>query len=547
MSFRGIDPMASLKDLEKQLDAKQDKLSRSQASASPGARPEAVQARAEAISVPLEPAKTTVGFGAGSFTKQHAAASARARSRQTSESSTTSNPKAASPAPTASSSAAADDAAAKKAAKEARRAQYQNKQFTQKPKLTKAERRAQQEQARAAKEAAKSGKGGQKPKQKQKSVKQAQNDKAPPSRRAPSTDQSFFSHLKTVKPNPLLTESLPFGAVPDVHPSIVRLALQISKGLVAGSTDRCVQMLLGFKDLIADYTTPENAILARDLNQNNLKRAIGFLAEARPLCLSMGNAIKALKHFLTHELDPATPEIQAKEELNEFIDRFIEEKIILAHRLIASHAERKIKHGDVILVLGRSRLLLQVLRAAKAKNIDFTVVVVDTRPRFPGRQAVKLLTAAGIECSYIHIGAISYVMRHVSKVFLSAEAMLANGSFSGSIGSSMIAMMAHSLNVPVMLCCETYKFSDRVQTDAFVSNELGDPEELVTVSDGDETKLKDWQSKPNLTLLNLVYDVTPSHLVDMVITEIGMLPCTSGRFAMNAICVANEFRSPSFC
>ena len=33
--------------------------------------------------------------------------------------------------------------------------------------------------------------------------------------------------------------------------------------------------------------------------------------------------------------------------------------------------------------------------------------------------------------------------------------------------------MAKSCNVPVLVCCETYKFSERVQTDSFVFNELG--------------------------------------------------------------------------
>ncbi len=38
----------------------------------------------------------------------------------------------------------------------------------------------------------------------------------------------------------------------------------------------------------------------------------------------------------------------------------------------------------------------------------------------------------------------------------------------------MIASMAKANNIPVVLCCETYKFTERVQTDAFVFNELGE-------------------------------------------------------------------------
>ena len=41
------------------------------------------------------------------------------------------------------------------------------------------------------------------------------------------------------------------------------------------------------------------------------------------------------------------------------------------------------------------------------------------------------------------------------------------------IGTAVIALVAKSYNVPVLVCCETYKFCDKVQTDAFVNNELG--------------------------------------------------------------------------
>ena len=61
----------------------------------------------------------------------------------------------------------------------------------------------------------------------------------------------------------------------------------------------------------------------------------------------------------------------------------------------------------------------------------------------------------------------------VSKVFLGAHALLANGYVMSRVGSSIIAMVAKAYNVPVLVCCETYKFSERVQTDSFVFNELG--------------------------------------------------------------------------
>ena len=61
----------------------------------------------------------------------------------------------------------------------------------------------------------------------------------------------------------------------------------------------------------------------------------------------------------------------------------------------------------------------------------------------------------------------------VSKVIVGAHSLMANGYVMSRVGTSLIALVAKSYNVPVLVCCETYKFCDKVQTDAFVINELG--------------------------------------------------------------------------
>ncbi|XP_012369295.1 translation initiation factor eIF-2B subunit delta [Octodon degus] len=114
----------------------------------------------------------------------------------------------------------------------------------------------------------------------------------------------------------------------------------------------------------------------------------------------------------------------------------------------------------------------------------------------------------------------------VSKVLLGAHALLANGSVMSRVGTAQLALVARAHNVPVLVCCETYKFCERVQTDAFVSNELDDPDDL-RCERKDHVALANWQNHSSLRLLNLVYDVTPPELVDLVITELGMIPCSS--------------------
>ena len=61
----------------------------------------------------------------------------------------------------------------------------------------------------------------------------------------------------------------------------------------------------------------------------------------------------------------------------------------------------------------------------------------------------------------------------MTKVLLGAHAVLANGSVLSGVGTAQVALVAKASNVPVLVCCETYKFSERVQTDSFVFNELG--------------------------------------------------------------------------
>jgi len=122
-------------------------------------------------------------------------------------------------------------------------------------------------------------------------------------------------------------------------------------------------------------------------------------------------------------------------------------------------------------------------------------------------------------------------MKEVSKVFVGAYSMMANGNLISRVGTAGVAMMAHSYHVPFIVCCETYKFTERVQLESISFNELGDPDALLNTDDDRHSQaledLKNWKDVPSLKLLNLMYDLTPSEFIAMVITEVGMVPPTS--------------------
>ncbi|XP_066450446.1 translation initiation factor eIF2B subunit delta isoform X2 [Eleutherodactylus coqui] len=334
---------------------------------------------------------------------------------------------------------------------------------------------------------------------------------------------SLFSHLHQYSRRIPLTQqmSIPHSGI---HPAVVRLGLRYSQGIVTGSNSRCIALLHCFKQLIRDYTTPAHEELSRDL-VNRLKPAISFLNQCRPLSASMGNAIKYVKKEISN-ISRQMSEDEAKAHLYQCIDGFIHEKIGLAAQAIAKSAAEKISEDDVILVFGSSSLVSFTLCEAHKSGKKFRVIVVDSRPRLEGRETLRRLVTCGIHCTYILITAISYILPEVSKVFLGAHALLANGYVMSRVGTSQIALIAKAHNVPVLVCCETYKFCEKVQTDSFVSNELDDPDDLIVTRKG-RCPLNEWEDNQWLRLLNLVYDVTPPDLVDLVITDLGMIPCTS--------------------
>ena len=142
-----------------------------------------------------------------------------------------------------------------------------------------------------------------------------------------------------------------------IHPAIIKLGLQYADGIVCGSNARCIALLAAFKQVsicvrhltlsdfsyrfplsifhllalfltlaspplpspllptpslpshhkvIQDYSTPPEKVLSRDLEQT-IKPFISFLAQSRPLSVSMGNAIKFLKWKIS-TVPPDMPE-----------------------------------------------------------------------------------------------------------------------------------------------------------------------------------------------------------------------------------------------
>ncbi|THU61821.1 hypothetical protein C4D60_Mb07t27300 [Musa balbisiana] len=315
-----------------------------------------------------------------------------------------------------------------------------------------------------------------------------------------------------------------FFQLDPMHPSVYKVGLQYLSGNISGGNARCIAMLLAFREAIRDYSTPPEKALVRDLTAK-ISSYVSFLIECRPLSISMGNAIRFLKNRIA-KLPDTMPESEAKSSLQSDIDRFINEKIVIADKVIIRHAVTKIRDGDVLLTYGLSCVVEMLLVYAHEVGKQFRVVIVDSRPKLDGQVLLHRLVAKGINCTYTHVNAVSYIMHEVTLVFLGAASVLSNGTVYSRVGTACVAMVANAFRVPVLICCEAYKFHERVQLDSICSNELGDPDVISKVPGRkDLNHLDNRVGIENLQLLNLTYDATPSDFVSMIITDYGMVSC----------------------
>ena len=328
--------------------------------------------------------------------------------------------------------------------------------------------------------------------------------------------------------------------------------------------------------------TPSGLSLSRHLT-SHLSPQIDYLRSCRPLSVSMGNAIRWLKLEIS-KIDIDTAEDDAKAQLCDAIDNFIRERITVADQVIATSAAEKIQDGDVVLTFAKSSIVQQTLTRAYQRGRKFRVIVIDSKPLFEGKHLTRALARLGLEVQYSLMHCIGHAVKDATKVFLGAHAIMSNGRLYSRVGTAIVAMMAHEVDVPVLVCAESIKFTERVALDSIVTNEIAPSDELLlmpasSLSSGLSPSMSstsssaapsaatatpasaapiangDWSSSAHdgsgnnntttaasrhenlLQPLNIMYDVTPAEFIKMVVTEFGSLPPSSApvvhRLSMN--------------
>ncbi|KAL1829317.1 hypothetical protein ACET3Z_007729 [Daucus carota] len=130
-----------------------------------------------------------------------------------------------------------------------------------------------------------------------------------------------------------------------------------------------------------------------------------------------------------------------------------------ARRIIAMLSQDFIVDGCTILVHGFSRVVLEVLKAAAESRKLFRVFCTEGRPDRTGLRLSNELAKLDVPVKLLLDSAVAYSMDEIDMVFVGADGVVESGGIINMMGTYQIALVAKSMNKPVYVAAESYKFA----------------------------------------------------------------------------------------
>ncbi|KAH6559388.1 hypothetical protein KP509_1Z010300 [Ceratopteris richardii] len=130
-----------------------------------------------------------------------------------------------------------------------------------------------------------------------------------------------------------------------------------------------------------------------------------------------------------------------------------------ARKTIAMIGQDFIRDGCTILIHGFSRVVLSILKLAAANKKQFSVICTEGRPDSTGVEMAKEMVELDVPVTLIIDSAVAYTMQSVDMLLIGADGVVESGGIINMIGTYQAAMIARSMNKPVYVAAESYKFA----------------------------------------------------------------------------------------
>ena len=244
------------------------------------------------------------------------------------------------------------------------------------------------------------------------------------------------------------------------------------------------------------------------------------LAVARPTAVNLRWAIDRMRSFI-QDLEDSPEEVllaQAKAIHQEDIDANVKMGLMGAQYL--EPQSQVLTHCNAgALATGGYGTALGVVRAGYRAGKIRNVYADETRPWLQGaRLTAWELAKENIPVTLIPDSAAAHLMKqkHFDWVIVGADRIAANGDVANKIGTYSLAVNARHHGVRFMVVAPTSTVDMQMDSGEQIPIENRDQSEVLTMAGRN-------LSPAGVTALNPVFDVTPAELVDVIVTEKGVV------------------------
>lgn len=279
--------------------------------------------------------------------------------------------------------------------------------------------------------------------------------------------------------------------------------------------------------LAANQHLDENPHLSMDELKQRLQAQLQTLLLARPTAVNLSWAVNLVRQLINKHKDsslslaPALLALAKQIHQEDIENNKRMADLACAHMSGVSNPPFSIMtHCNAgSLATGGFGTALGVARAAWNLKLIDKVYANETRPWLQGSR----LTAW--ELMYEHIpvslnvdSAAAWLMsnKNIKWLIVGADRIAANGDVANKIGTFQLAILAKYHDVKVMVVAPSSTVDLSIETGQHIEIEMRAPEEVILFS-GQQI------APSGVEAVNPVFDVTPVHLVDVIVTEKGVI------------------------
>ncbi|MEW6528714.1 MAG: S-methyl-5-thioribose-1-phosphate isomerase [Candidatus Micrarchaeota archaeon] len=183
-----------------------------------------------------------------------------------------------------------------------------------------------------------------------------------------------------------------------------------------------------------------------------------------------------------------------------------------SQKKIRGYGSKLIPDNGTVLTHCHSSTVTGIFKTAKDIGKKFSVIALETRPRYQGRITAKELADHGIDVTLAIDSAVTIFLKKADLCIVGADAITSMGDLINKIGTSTVAHIARSQDVSFYSAVELYKYDPLT---LFGNRECIEERESKEI----------WEDAPkNVKIYNKAFDATAARYINGYITEIGVIP-----------------------